>query len=305
MPESCSIHSTAVGEQLTGTATRVDYWFLLEYPGAFGKNAYDEAALPASVREHINLALGSAKNSHIQLIRREETIVGGPVHFFVVVNHEEEPNLYAFLLPDYEALLDLDLGGILAERQELWKFDRKEPLFLVCTNGKRDACCARSGLPVFEVLKGVEPSLGNDSVWQTSHQGGHRFAPVLVCLPHGVVYGRFISEKAPDLCREYVHGQVALANYRGRSCYAPHVQAAETFLRQKTGDLALGAYKLIEVTPDAEGTWMFYFRERNGGASHCVQVRKESAPYQVYQSCRDEQPSPQNFYRLLDYQRHT
>ena len=61
------------------------------------------------------------------------------------------------------------------------------PLFVVCTHGKHDPCCARYGRPLFEALS---EQVGAESAWQCTHVGGDRFAANAVCLPHGVYYGR-------------------------------------------------------------------------------------------------------------------
>jgi hypothetical protein len=61
---------------------------------------------------------------------------------------------------------------------------------LVCTHGRRDACCGARGMElVNEVLR--DPLLGpRDGVrlWRTSHTGGHRFAPTAILLPTGTMW---------------------------------------------------------------------------------------------------------------------
>ena len=51
-----------------------------------------------------------------------------------------------------------------------------EPVFLVCTHGKRNVCCARLGVPLAQALATRHPG----QVWETTHVGGHRFAANLV-----------------------------------------------------------------------------------------------------------------------------
>ncbi len=54
------------------------------------------------------------------------------------------------------------------------------PLLLVCAHGRRDACCAKLGTPVYESLSPhVDPGL----LWQSSHHGGHRFAANVLVAP--------------------------------------------------------------------------------------------------------------------------
>jgi len=56
---------------------------------------------------------------------------------------------------------------------------------LVCTNGKRDICCAQLGRPLLEQLEAA-----GREVWETTHIGGHRFGPVHLTLPDGRIWGR-------------------------------------------------------------------------------------------------------------------
>ena len=95
-------------------------------------------------------------------------------------------------LEAYDDLRELDLlGGKPAGH----------PLFLVCTHGKHDPCCARYGRPLYEALRDeLEP----DRVWQVSHVGGDRFAGNLVCLPEGLYYGRVDRETAGSVLDEHL-----------------------------------------------------------------------------------------------------
>lgn len=293
----CSTRSREVGEQLLGTATRADYWLVLEVPQAWGKKAFEQSDLPASVKARLDEVLNARPNMRLQLIKRGTTFAGEGIAFFVAVNHEEQPNLYEFRLSSYENLLTLDIPGILAERQEFWQYDRKAPLFLVCTNGKRDPCCSRYGLPLYENLK----ALGGVDVWQTSHVGGHRFAANVVTLPHGVFYGYLEVEDVPTIVNAQRAGTVFLPRFRGRSCYEEPVQAAETFLRQRTGLLELYRFKLIEIQGLTENEWTFHFLDLRTEQTYCVQVRRELAPGAVIKSCGEESPSQVMRFVLVDY----
>ena len=59
----------------------------------------------------------------------------------------------------------------------------REPVFLVCAHGRRNACCARFGAPLAAALAARHPR----QIWETTHVGGHRFAANLVLLPHGLI----------------------------------------------------------------------------------------------------------------------
>jgi hypothetical protein len=96
---------------------------------------------------------------------------------------------------------------------------------LVCTHGKRDACCGSLGTRLAAVLPGLGAGV---HVWRTSHTGGHRFAPTAVLLPEGTAWAYLdldtlvgISDRTLDL------GEAA-RRYRGcTGLDGPEVQAAE------------------------------------------------------------------------------
>src|SRR5690606_16306501 len=56
---------------------------------------------------------------------------------------------------------------------------------LVCTHGRRDACCGALGTRLSTALPGLGPEV---RVWRTSHTGGHRFAPTALVLPEGTAW---------------------------------------------------------------------------------------------------------------------
>jgi hypothetical protein len=87
-----------------------------------------------------------------------------------------------------------------------------EPLYLVCAHGNRDACCGRFGDQLARVL-----AARGYPVWQTTHLGGHRFAPNLVILPHGLYYGPVDTDGAVAAIEAHRAGTVAARGFRGRA----------------------------------------------------------------------------------------
>ncbi len=132
-------------------------------------------------------------------------------------------------IDDPTDLLDADLSALERGARPGFGEPYEGPLFLVCTNGRRDACCALRGRAVAAAM--IEEF--GDALWECSHIGGDRFAANLVCLPHGLYFGRVEPSTAGDVARTYVDGRIDLERYRGRSCYAFGAQAAEWFLRRE------------------------------------------------------------------------
>ena len=93
----------------------------------------------------------------------------------------------------------------------------------------------------------LAPHLATRTPWQSSHLGGHRFAPNVLILPEGIHLGRIPVERGREVAGLLDDGRTPLDLYRGRTAYAPPVQAAELFVRSELGcdriaDLRLVAY---------------------------------------------------------------
>ena len=122
-------------------------------------------------------------------------------------------------------------------------------LFLVCTNGKHNVCCARLGTPLARALR---DGFG-DAVWETTHLGGDRFSANMVCLPHGLYYGDLAIADGLVAAARYLHDEVWLKHYRGRAGLPQAVQAAEHFLRAQSGIDSVAAVT-IESVSSVRGT---------------------------------------------------
>ena len=126
-------------------------------------------------------------------------------------------------------LLDLPLDGSAGELDS-------DPLYLVCTHGKHDPCCAQRGRPIVVALDALRPG----RVWQASHLGGCRFAPTVLALPRGLMYGRVPPSSAADLVAATEADEVILPLLRGRIGVPPVAQAAIAFALEQlslTGSL--------------------------------------------------------------------
>src|SRR5579859_6765790 len=162
--------SLQAGEQLFATATRVDVWLLLEYNGAWQGEAFEESNVPQSVKQHLASQMAVLPKPRLQLIKKGRT-AGSPetLAFVVAISRDVGPTLYRFDLNDYEDLLKLDLPAIVAGEPVYQKYVSDERVFLVCTNGRRDKCCAKFGPPIYAQVARA----AGESAWQTTHIGGH------------------------------------------------------------------------------------------------------------------------------------
>jgi len=114
-----------------------------------------------------------------------------------------------------------------------------EPLFLVCTHGRKDACCAELGRPLATALTAAAP----EATWETSHTGGDRFAANLLVWPAGFAYGQVPAAAARDLVAGAREGRVAPDLLRGRIGATEWANVAETHVRRR--DRLLGEREVV------------------------------------------------------------
>jgi hypothetical protein len=172
---------------------------------------------------------------------------------------------------------------------------RHEPLYLVCTHGKRDRCCATLGRPIADTLA----ALHGDDVWEISHIGGHRFAGNLVVLPDGLVYGGLDVAEAVGTVRLHQAGRLDLAHLRGRAGLPRAAQAAEVLLRRELDVDALGAVSAGQVEADAAGTSSVLL-DVDGRGRWMVRVAKQPLGTSALTSCDATEPEDPGGYRLVE-----
>jgi hypothetical protein len=293
---SCAF-SRQVGEQLFGTAPRVDVWLCLEYNSPWGADAFAESDLADPVKQRLSEALAAIPKSRLQLIRRSRR-EAGPLAFYVARSDEANPVLYDFKLDAYDDLPTLDIAAVASGDPSYTDKISADPLFLVCANGKRDVCCARYGLPVYDAIFARWPR----SAWQTTHVGGHRFAGNMVCLPHGICYGRLGGGDAAAVADDYRRGMIHPEAYRGRSCYDEAVQAADYFLRTEAVATGIGDFHLSGVERIDDVNWLVEFQSLADATLHRVQLVEDKQGVQTLKNSGDTEKAWVPQYRLVGYE---
>lgn len=292
---SCSALSIQVHEQLFGTAPLTRVWIMVEYNHPFGEKALEESNIPDTVKTRLSDLQKSIPASRVLLIRQEIPTTNTGISMFVGLSSKEQPLLYEFHFTSYEELVNLDVASLSAGAIELQENIRTEPLFLVCTNGKRDPCCAQWGRQVYLQMA----SLAGNSVWQTSHVGGHRFAANVICLPHGIYQGRVRPDQAATLIDDYRHNQLTPHNYRGRAHYSPEVQVAEYYLLAQTNLWNIDAFQFLHTDQTATNFWKVIFISRVDGSKYHLEISAHQSPFDNYESCsKPNKRAPRLQYQL-------
>ena len=277
--ERCSDISLGAHESLVATATTAERWLLVEVPGSWPREISAVGALSTAAAGAVATWLEQTLGSRLLFIRRPGRSSAQSL-VFVIRAAESSVEVRRIELEDPDALADVDLArdGDRTDQQ----------LVLVCAHGSRDTCCALRGTAVYGALA---ERLGDEELWVSSHQGGHRFAANVLVLPSGLQFGRVDPDEAVPVVARALQGRIELNRYRGRTCYASMVQAAEWAVREAR---ELGGVESLRLT-GVEGP-VVRFRGRDG-LEHAAQVEEAIGP-SVPASCGAE-PAPHAVFSAL------
>ncbi|MEV5958721.1 sucrase ferredoxin [Streptomyces sp. NPDC051987] len=255
----CATVSRMLDEPVSGTAATATTWLLLEQPGPWGPKALTSSHLDPALGRALEAA-AEGTGVRIALIRRpgRHADSGTPAERQVYAAHTVPGNvwLHGATTRDPHRLLGLDFQALGAGDHRSFgaaldgRPHRGSPLALVCTNGKRDRCCALLGRPLAAELA----ASGVTGTWEVTHLGGHRFSPTVLVLPYGYAYGRAEAHTVKDAVHGIQEGRVVLDGCRGCSAWERPGQAAELAVREAVGEYAAGVLSVVR-TEGAAPRW--------------------------------------------------
>ncbi|MGP4000766.1 sucrase ferredoxin [Streptomyces sp. 8N706] len=311
---TCASASRELAEPLAGTSATARTWLLIEQPGPWGAKALTSSHLDPQLGRALERA-AKGTGVRIALIRRPGRHADrhSPTRRRVYAAHTLPGRSWIrtteLTVGDAgsgpEELLALDFAGLGAGRHEgLWQAYDGAPLAFVCTNGKRDRCCALLGRPLAAELAAD----WGQSIWEVTHMGGHRFAPTLFLLPYGYAYGRATAHAVKGALEAVRDGRIVTAGSRSRSAWDRPGQAAELAVRELTGEEQEDALDVVgtdvrppsavrtEAPPPVTGTgthvtaeaaaprWTVTLTHTDGRSWH-VEVAEETAEPPRPESC--------------------
>jgi hypothetical protein len=239
----CAALTRALGGEPAGTAGHMSSWLLVEQSGSWGPDALEDVvaqAFPGRRLEDIKRA--GLRPLLIREPGRHARVPGARRAVYVGSGRPGHRWLERFEIGELSELASLDLDAIAAGKPGHGA-PVDGPLFLVCTHGSKDMCCAVFGRPVASGLARTYPG----HVWEVSHVGGDRWAGNLVTVPDGFLHGGLTAAEAAVAAKEAMNGQVCLEHLRGRtSVRSPWAQFAEITVRRHTGLRGLDAVQAVE-----------------------------------------------------------
>lgn len=286
----CSDSAAALDEQLAGSAPQAVAWAALEQSGPWGPKAFTSshldpsvgAALEATAAEHgVRPALirrpGRHADHHAAHDRRRLLVAhSSPGRAWLLEGTVDDPA--ELLDADWAGLRAGDMEAVRRTLPTLVRSDRHH--LLVCTNGRRDLCCAAKGRPVALGVAANQP----DRVWEVTHTSGHRFAATAVLLPAGTLHGRLDVAAAEALLLAADLGETVLAGSRGRTTWPAPGQVAELAVREATGELGLDTLDVVAVDAIGEHAWSAAVAHTDGRRWQVV-VESEATGRSRAESC--------------------
>ncbi|MGW2030252.1 sucrase ferredoxin [Streptomyces sp. NPDC001811] len=278
----CATASRSLEEPVSGTAATATTWLLLEQPGPWGAKALTSSHLDPALGRELEAA-ADGTGVRIALIRRpgRHADPGTPEIRQVYAAHTVPGRVWlqGAATRDPRRLLDLDFAGLGAGDHRSFgtvlggRPHRGDPLALVCTNGKRDRCCALLGRPLATELV----ASGVRGVWEVTHLGGHRFAPTVLVLPYGYAYGRAEAHTVKEALHGVQEGRVVLEGCRGCSAWERPGQAAELAVRSAAGEYRAGVLSVVR-TDGTDSGWDVTVRHADGRRWRVTVARGTALP---------------------------
>ena len=282
------------GEPMTGTASVVRSWLLLEHAGPWGEDAFIDARLPAGFAAEVSARCEAALVRPLLIRRAAPAGDRSGVRCFAIRSGLEPPWIETTSLERLTDAVELDIEA-LGRGSSVGLDAHEDPVFLVCTHGRHDRCCAERGRPLASALAATYP----EQSWESSHFGGDRFAGNLIAFPHGLYFGRVAPADAEHVVTEYTDGRLDLDHLRGRSCYPMAVQAAELQLRTTEHLVGLDEVVLERASRFAS-TLEASFRTPRGRFEVVLDI-DETDPQ--FLTCRSETEQPAPRYRAASISR--
>jgi Sucrase/ferredoxin-like len=250
-PVKCCADATLMrGEPIAASALHCRRFLLLEVPGPWGRSALDDSHMEADVARRL-AAAADANDARVVLIRRpgRHPSAGDKPRNLAWAMADTSPGNAGILWGYWQRPADL-LGLDLAAAVPAWAGETgPQRVALVCTNGKRDRCCAVRGRPV---AAAIADATGWDA-WESSHLGGHRFAATALLLPSGDMFGQLEPESAVEVLRQFDAGRIVPAHYRGQCAQPLAAQAALHTAAVRLGDFRRGAIEVVALRPGLAG----------------------------------------------------
>jgi len=153
-------------------------------------------------------------------------------------------------------------------------------IFAICTDGKKDPCCAKFAYAIYSKLDELGVGLDSQSV-EISHPGGCRFAPTLLCIPSGNCYGWVSPSVVAPLFEAEKLQIIVPNNYRGNLYHDEEMCWAVYFAASETPRLDLSS---VRYSINKQGMAVHY-REHNQLQEKVLELVAKSKSFDLHSGC--------------------
>ena len=268
----CSLVSKANGEDLIGTAGTYEHWLIIEIPQPWPEEIFQENSTLKSLIglfQELNFKHGVNLKPMLIAPDREYSYPG----FTRVLYYYRPAKLFSqfekqeFIVPESEAaaLVTAIFKHLMQQPNNLSHFQQYQQQtshireLMVCTHAQVDLACGRFGTPIYRRLRKEYASASNGKlrVWQTTHFGGHQFAPTLVDLPQGCLWGHLESGVLDLLVHRNASVSGLRQYYRGWTGLSKFEQIVEREIWMQSGwswldYLKTGQVLVMEEVPEGQ-----------------------------------------------------
>jgi hypothetical protein len=236
----CAEESRRLGEDLIGYALNFPCYILVEFPPPWAADALDSKLLPQELKE-LKAVIDEAEYPlRFLFIYNRNLYEHGRTRLIIFREAEDKFLGYKkqeFIFSDIRDTVPIIEKCIRNETIESEDTNNQTREILVCTHGSQDKCCAKYGNPFYRqaITTITDLSLSNVRVWQSSHFGGHRFAPTMIDFPEGRYYGRLDNKSFTSILTRTGDIECLKHVYRGWGILPSPVQFLERELILKYG----------------------------------------------------------------------
>ncbi|MFT4092659.1 MAG: sucrase ferredoxin [Niabella sp.] len=271
----CSAASRYFKESLAGTAANSKAFILIEYSNPFPEKIID-ALFDKAWLKNIQLLAKSLKGK-VLLIRNRKSNFKDCKIIFVDCSRSQ----YFTIQTTVEACTAVDVAAHISSAETSWQTD---PFFLICTNGKKDKCCAKFGFPVFKFFESFNADV---NVWESSHVGGDRFAANVVAMPFGIYYGHVAVEDVGHIMVRTLLRKIYKNKYRGMCRRSFYEQAIECHLRDYLQNYDIDFEINTKLLEHHDDLYKVNVTTSNNG-HYIMEIIRETIPYPHYLTCKSK-----------------
>lgn len=195
----CALESRNVGEDPIANAYNFDFFVMVECPTPWTNEAFNSKPVPENLRNIVKELAEYEISVELLLIYNQELKQPDTTRVLIFqkpTGLAQGYSKYELLLSDIAEVAPIVKQCLFEKCLDNYINESNTRDIFICTHGSHDKCCAKFGNPFYRQAKNIVKNLGmnNVRIWQSSHFGGHRFAPTAIDFPEARYYARLDSE---------------------------------------------------------------------------------------------------------------